>query len=487
MNAVIRFISIVVLAVWLPALSAADLERGTRAFENGDYRTARYELEPLANAGNADAQYVIGFMHALGRGYPKDLVQAEKWFILSARGGNQDAPEARDRIATKLSYAQQLEAERLADSFRGARSAQSSGGTGSWAQSPQALPSGRALVAEIQSGLKQLGFDPGVADGLMGRRTRTAIADFQRQVGLRADGEPSQDVLRAIRKAKADGMRAQTPSASRPTRTQGAPRSAEWYFVQQDLSSVMDELRRLLGSSDDGALRRGVEGLVTRSRWPWTDRVFRDDFSKSAGQGGLDWRVIRGEYAIRDGLLSDARARATQTQPSSDKRSGKEEVLDILGQILGAQIERGGSPTRESAPDEIRLAAATSERFLLRARFDAYDVNGGTAFVLQRAANGTPEELRLRIESAAQRLVIEHATPSGARQIARNPLRFESGRRYALEWAQTRNGVMQVAINGQLLVNNARSGLRGGYQSVAWRNLGGSFLLTEVELHHRPR
>ena len=47
----------------------------------------------------------------------------------------------------------------------------------------------RERVREIQSLLSQLGFEPGPADGLMGRRTAEAISQYQRQHRLPADGQ----------------------------------------------------------------------------------------------------------------------------------------------------------------------------------------------------------------------------------------------------------------------------------------------------------
>jgi len=43
-------------------------------------------------------------------------------------------------------------------------------------------------VAELQRRLSALGFDPGGVDGIFGDRTAEALGEFQRNVGLRADG-----------------------------------------------------------------------------------------------------------------------------------------------------------------------------------------------------------------------------------------------------------------------------------------------------------
>jgi N-acetylmuramoyl-L-alanine amidase len=46
-------------------------------------------------------------------------------------------------------------------------------------------------VTELQRRLNQLGFAPGRADGLFGVNTDSALREFQRGVGVNADGTPS--------------------------------------------------------------------------------------------------------------------------------------------------------------------------------------------------------------------------------------------------------------------------------------------------------
>jgi N-acetylmuramoyl-L-alanine amidase len=53
-------------------------------------------------------------------------------------------------------------------------------------------------VAELQQRLLDMGFDPGRCDGIFGRGTEAALSDFQRNVGLRADGRLGPGTLRAL-------------------------------------------------------------------------------------------------------------------------------------------------------------------------------------------------------------------------------------------------------------------------------------------------
>ena len=55
-------------------------------------------------------------------------------------------------------------------------------------------------VAQLQRQLGTLGFDPGRVDGIFGPDTAHALAEFQRNVELIADGVCGADSVRALRR-----------------------------------------------------------------------------------------------------------------------------------------------------------------------------------------------------------------------------------------------------------------------------------------------
>ncbi len=57
------------------------------------------------------------------------------------------------------------------------------------------------LVAEAQRLLAALGFDPGPADGVAGRRTRAAVRAYQRATGLPETGVIDESLLASLRSA----------------------------------------------------------------------------------------------------------------------------------------------------------------------------------------------------------------------------------------------------------------------------------------------
>jgi uncharacterized protein len=71
----------------------AGLKEGYEALARQDYATALKEYRPLAERGNAEAQYRIGRMYEFGKGYPKDQAQGIAWIRKAAAQNHADAQQ----------------------------------------------------------------------------------------------------------------------------------------------------------------------------------------------------------------------------------------------------------------------------------------------------------------------------------------------------------------------------------------------------------
>lgn len=61
--------------------------RGVRFFDRGDYETARQIWEPMADAGDCDAQFRMGLLYFLGYGVSRDVSKTlELWRAAADRG-----------------------------------------------------------------------------------------------------------------------------------------------------------------------------------------------------------------------------------------------------------------------------------------------------------------------------------------------------------------------------------------------------------------
>ena len=65
-----------------------DFQKGVDAYDTGDYSLALDEFTPLAEQGDASAQYNLGEMYRRGDGVPQDFATAMKWYTLSAEQGD---------------------------------------------------------------------------------------------------------------------------------------------------------------------------------------------------------------------------------------------------------------------------------------------------------------------------------------------------------------------------------------------------------------
>ena len=90
--------AIVALALGISPEVRADLQAGLDAYYDEDFTTAVGELRPLAEGGDAVAQYRLGLMLDFGQGVQKNPEEAANWMRLAAEQGDADAQFALGRM-----------------------------------------------------------------------------------------------------------------------------------------------------------------------------------------------------------------------------------------------------------------------------------------------------------------------------------------------------------------------------------------------------
>lgn len=149
-----RTIAISLLSAVLWQSASADVEKGRQLMEQSRFQEAMTEFLPAAQAGNADAEELIGVMYAMGlgverddrrafewylrasmkahpgaqsgvgwyyevgRGVSKDLVRAYMWYVLSAIGGDPDAAISQEEVIKKMTREQVREAQILIADYK---------------------------------------------------------------------------------------------------------------------------------------------------------------------------------------------------------------------------------------------------------------------------------------------------------------------------------------------------------------------------------
>lgn len=220
------------LAAW-PA--AADYAAGVRAWGRSDFTTAAREFLPAAQAGDAEAQFMMGRLYALGDGVPTDWGQAWVWHDRAARQGHAEARVSRESMETILTPAQLAAARASVAPVQVASGipvttpalavppppdnrqvvlVQRRGVIGPPASlsAPAATEEGRLLAAGnlaenirlVQRRLNGAGYQAGPVDGVPGERTRQAIRAWQRSHGLNPSGIVTVELLASLEAAETD-------------------------------------------------------------------------------------------------------------------------------------------------------------------------------------------------------------------------------------------------------------------------------------------
>jgi localization factor PodJL len=149
---------------------------------NRDLAEAAKWFEKAAASGVPDSRYYLGVMYERGMGVPQDLGRAAAMYRAAADQGHKEAAERLVALGATASA-----------QTANAKVSQTEDLTTGNADMP------RAAVAEIQRLLARLDFDPGPADGVMGKKTVDAIAKYQAMAGMTADGRPSASLLEDLR------------------------------------------------------------------------------------------------------------------------------------------------------------------------------------------------------------------------------------------------------------------------------------------------
>lgn len=184
--------------------------RGTRQ----DFTSAARWFNAAADYGLGDSQYNLAILQERGLGVTQDLELAYKWLSIAARGGDKGAAQKRDEVGGKLDPAKLARAKVAIETWSPKRPDPAANGDlsgmGSWAsamngdmtaslaQTSVSSASASNEVGKAQAMLMKLGYEPGSSDGLMGPRTRDAIAAYQRSAGLEATGSVNAALLMSL-------------------------------------------------------------------------------------------------------------------------------------------------------------------------------------------------------------------------------------------------------------------------------------------------
>ena len=92
---------------------AGPWEDGMVAYNRGDYMPAIKLLRPLAQAGNAKAQNIVGVMYHKGEGVARSSAKAFMWFSLAAKRGDKQAKANMQDMSKQMTPAEMNQATQM--------------------------------------------------------------------------------------------------------------------------------------------------------------------------------------------------------------------------------------------------------------------------------------------------------------------------------------------------------------------------------------
>ncbi len=204
--------------VLLMACSArADFEAGQHAWDAGRPLEAVEHWQAAAAAGDGRAMLALGRLYVQGLGVIQNYIEAHKWFNLAASRGEMEALSERDALAAQMTPEQVAAAQELAASWlsgSGPAAEAPAAAASPTPSEPERSPSIEA-VREAQALLTVLGYDPGLSDGVWGRRSARAYRAFLRDAGLPESAELTAEVLSTMRTLAARQSGNDVPDAAR--------------------------------------------------------------------------------------------------------------------------------------------------------------------------------------------------------------------------------------------------------------------------------
>lgn len=412
-----------ILALAPVTLLAADFNAGMTAYERQDYAAAAREFRVLARNGDPHAQYMMGRLYALGNGVRQDFIQAHKWYNLAASRDHNHATQARDALARRMSSTQIATAQREARQWQ-PKSEVSSTGT----------PTPLQTTNAIQRSLNELGYDAGLADGLAGVRTRTAIRDYQSDHGLYVDGQPTE----ALR-----GHLSETLRTARSGKDVPKPQAGNWQW------------RRLLlhDAFHDGNYTRDPTWTVAAGR-----------FSAESGTG------LRTVHEARR-PLAEARQQDLPTV-----------ILEaILGEINRSRDK--GVPADSPDLAEIYAVQNIDNAFAIQLDLTVRQASGPLLFGPYQGSDRNSGYHLVYTPDVERGLHLVKLTGSGSSIIKSVDQQFSLNRQYAIQWTRDTSGSMIVSLDGNEVFRVNDRNFTDPFDGLTLINKGGDFTVREVTIH----
>lgn len=494
----IRYVVFLIVFILFGATTHADVNAGREAYRNKDYPRALEELQPLADQGDGNAQFLLGRMYEAGKGVTQDYIQAHVWFNLAAAQGDDRAIDARERIAKSMTPQQVARAQRIARRWKpktGVKEAAAQEGGEPETPAPSAI----ALIRPIQEHLAALGYEPGAADGIMGSMTREAIGDYQEDAGLPVDGQPSQDLLQRLQEEmEQQRAQVQVPQKAGDSRELKAPMKTGDASGGQT-QAVIDRLKEIVRKGEeqgraDSQFIAELRGLIMRYDRPWPDRIFSDAFRDGDLTKAPAWNVVSGNFRVDAEKRLVTQVDAPGQDEVGSERQGEDPGTLLLKSLLGEVLdEKGQGATRPEEPlrAEIATGVPISNAFLLDIKVAL--LAGGNGSKLEIGPYRGPERnegYRLVYaggQGATFQLVRQSSWGTTVLEASQPLSQMKDGRVHGVAWRRYPDGTMVVAVDGEEILRTRDRTFQESFDGLVIVNHNGDYAFRRIDVFGREK
>jgi TPR repeat protein len=106
-------LAMAVVALGASGAVAGPWEDGMVSYNRGDYVPAIKLFRPLAEAGNAKAQNILGVMYRKGEGVTPSSARAYMWFSIAAARGDKQAKASLQEMSKEITPAEMAQAKEM--------------------------------------------------------------------------------------------------------------------------------------------------------------------------------------------------------------------------------------------------------------------------------------------------------------------------------------------------------------------------------------
>ncbi len=254
----------------------------------------------------------------------------------------------------------------------------------------------------------------------------------------------------------------------------------------EDVSQLVQDIQKLIDQAErdkaaDPQFLDDLRGVLADYQNPWTTRLLYDDFRDGNYTAAPAWTVSSGVFKVKkDGFNVGLKSSVIPQGVTQQQQSTGNVVLDILGAVNTQQQQPTSfqysaiyTPVKVSNAFAARIEFTSADRFG-RMDFGPYQgQSGATAYRVAYLPGQTKDSLRLiRITSKGS---VAIATYKGA-------LNLEDNRRHVLEWTRDRNGVMNVTLDGQDMMQATDRTITKPFDGFLMINSGGTYWVRSVTI-----